>query len=49
MEVEMAAAAAKLPRWCDMGGMSLDNYVYYIAILGVICGLAFVLGMNQKW
>ena len=32
---------------CDMGGMTLDNYAYYIALLGLFCGIAFILGIKQ--
>jgi hypothetical protein len=31
----------------DMGGMSLNDYAFLVGLLGVICGLAFVLGLNQ--
>jgi hypothetical protein len=32
---------------CDMGGMNLDQYAYYIALLGLFCGIAFILGLKQ--
>lgn len=31
---------------CEMGGMVLSDYVYWVALLGVICGLVFVLGVK---
>jgi hypothetical protein len=31
----------------DMGGMTLADYSYYIALLGLFCGLVFVLGLKQ--
>jgi hypothetical protein len=32
---------------CDMGGMVLQDYAYYIAMLGIACGVAFILGIKQ--
>ena len=32
---------------CDMGGMSVEGYAHYIAMLGIICGMLFCLGINQ--
>ncbi len=31
----------------EMGFMTLAEYGYYVAVLGVVCGLAFVLGIKQ--
>lgn len=31
----------------DMGGMILADYAYLVGLLGVVCGLVFVLGLNQ--
>lgn len=31
----------------EMGGMILQDYAFLIGLLGVICGLVFVLGLNQ--
>jgi len=31
----------------DMGGMILENYAYFIALLGLFCGMAFILGLKQ--
>lgn len=31
----------------DMGGMTLQDYAYLIGLLGCICGLVFVIGLNQ--
>ncbi len=31
----------------DMGGMILSDYAFYIGILGIICALAFIKGINQ--
>ena len=33
---------------CEMGGMELWDYAYFIGILGIVCGLVFVLGINQQ-
>lgn len=32
---------------CEMGGMDVDSYGLFIAFLGLFCGIAFVLGINQ--
>jgi hypothetical protein len=32
---------------CEMGGMILSDYSYYMALVGLFCGLAFVLGLKQ--
>lgn len=32
---------------CHMAGMAVGDYALYIAILGIVCGLVFVLGINQ--
>lgn len=31
----------------DMGGMMLADYAYLIGLLGLVCGLVFVLGLRQ--
>lgn len=31
----------------DMGGMNLNDYAYFVGLLGIFCGLVFVLGINQ--
>lgn len=31
----------------QMGYMSLSDYGYYVGMLGVICGFAFVMGIRQ--
>lgn len=31
----------------DMGGMILADYSYWIALMGLLCGFAFVLGLRQ--
>lgn len=31
----------------DMGGMNLNDYAYLVGLLGLVCGLVFVLGINQ--
>lgn len=31
----------------DMGGMILADYAYLIGLLGLVCGLVFVLGLRQ--
>jgi len=31
----------------EMGYMTLSDYGYYIGLLGIITGLAFVLGLRQ--
>lgn len=31
----------------DMGGMALADYAYLIGLLGLVCGLVFVLGLRQ--
>lgn len=31
----------------EMGYMSLNDYGYYIGILGIISGFAFVMGLKQ--
>lgn len=31
----------------DMGGMILADYAYLIGLLGLVCGLAFVMGLKQ--
>jgi len=31
----------------DMGGMIVADYAYWLAVMGLICGLAFVLGLKQ--
>jgi hypothetical protein len=30
----------------EMGYMSLSDYGYYVAILGVACGMAFIMGLR---
>lgn len=30
-----------------MGGMILADYAYYIGMLGIVCGLAFVAGLKS--
>lgn len=32
----------------EMGYMTLSDYGYYIGLLGVVCGLVFVLGLRQN-
>lgn len=32
---------------CEMGGMILSDYAFYIGMLGIICALAFIMGINQ--
>lgn len=32
----------------DMGGMILADYAYLVGLLGVVCGLTFILGINQQ-
>lgn len=29
----------------DMGGMTLDQYAFWLGMLGIICGIAWVLGI----
>lgn len=31
----------------DMGGMVLADYAYLIGLLGLVCGLVFVMGLKQ--
>lgn len=31
----------------DMGGMILADYAYLIGLLGLVCGLVFVMGLKQ--
>ena len=31
----------------DMGEMALADYAYLIGLLGLVCGLVFVLGLRQ--
>lgn len=31
----------------DMGGMTLQDYAFLIGMLGVVCGLVFMMGINQ--
>lgn len=32
---------------CEMGGMILQDYAFLIGLMGLICGLVFVLGLHQ--
>lgn len=32
---------------CDMGGMTVSDYAYFIGMLGLVCGFVFCLGLNK--
>lgn len=32
---------------CEMGGMLLADYAYFIGLLAIVCGLVSILGMHH--
>lgn len=42
------AGNAFAQEYADMGGMALNDYSYLMGLLGVVCALAFILGINQQ-
>lgn len=32
---------------CEMGGMALADYAYFIGLLGIVVGLAIILGFHH--
>jgi hypothetical protein len=31
----------------DMGALSLNDYAFLVGLCGIICGLVFMMGINQ--